>query len=438
MTEEREHTTVSSDLLAAQTRLLNLRRERRLVRLQQGLLVQTDENGRFLSPTSPAPAAPLSDLPTHLGWDSDAVTSILQRVDKQRVDRQQPARPPLCDTLPHRSATTTQPILPKTRSSAATVKLYPDIALGMLQAELAAPGRVWLLLRYLDAQGNGWVRLDLARAQLTQRQSPLRVCGWRQLRNLLHQGEDVFWQRQRGRIWLRSVVKVAAALHVWRLISRPVALKVSVLTQRIGKVRAHFYASFHSGRNRETAVSPVGCTTSTPHATPIARATLQQITHVHPRTQRRYDAQIRVQRHYNYALGQQVNAAAVEQQAWQHGHALFQFTDAQGLQGPTGTTYFAWQLPNDYVGPHQPQPRGRQKRHNRELVDLFMQGMTGNSKETVHAYFRQKRFYRHGKAAAKALNRGQQGVYWFGPQRFWYCLASSDEKFEVGKNDPPF
>ncbi|MBE2197003.1 MAG: hypothetical protein IAE79_00235, partial [Anaerolinea sp.] len=295
-----------------------------------------------------------------------------------------------------------------------TITLYPDIALGMLRAELAAPGRIWLLLRHLDAQGNGWLSVDEVRKQLTPRHAPLRVCGWRQLRNLLDEGEGVFWQRQNGRIWLRSVVKVAAALDVWRLNGRPVALAVSVLTQRIGQVRAHFYASFHSGRNRETAVSP------------IARATLQEITHVHPRTQRRYEAQVRVQRQYNYALGPQVQTAAAEQQAWQHGQALFHFTDAAGLHGPAGATYYAWQLPNHYVGPHQPQPRGRQKRHNRELVDLLQQGTTGNGKQTK-PHFRQKRFYSLGKAAAKAANRGQSCVYWPGRKGVWFCLEEEKQ-----------
>ncbi|MCP4360161.1 MAG: hypothetical protein GY796_19310, partial [Chloroflexi bacterium] len=70
-------------------------------------------------------------------------------------------------------------------------KLYPDIGLGMLRQELAAPGRIWLLLRCYDVSGRGWVDVTQARAMLTGKEAVLKVCGWRQLRNLFRQGEDV-------------------------------------------------------------------------------------------------------------------------------------------------------------------------------------------------------------------------------------------------------
>ncbi|MCA9959599.1 MAG: hypothetical protein KC443_11225 [Anaerolineales bacterium] len=417
MIEKRETTIQSSALLAAQAQLEAMRRERREMRVQQGLPVRTDEHGRFLSPPTPLAAAP-PVLPSHLGWESDGLTAVLQRAILQRAVVQQTVAPSPASCLTAAATATRQHPAPTPPAKASTlpttVKLYPDVALGMLRTELAAPGRIWLLLRHLDTVGNGWIGVAQARKQLAQKQAPLRVCGWRQLRNLLEQGNGIFWQQGNGRIWLRSVVKVAAALGVWRLHSRPVALSVSVLTQGMGQVRAHFYASFHSGRNRDTDPSP------------IARATLQEITCVHPRTQRRYEAQARVQRQHNYALGQRVNAEADKQQAWQHGHALFQFVDAAGYQGPAGATYYAWQLPNQYVGPHQPQPRSRQKRHNRELVDLLRQGTMGNSKETSTP-FRQKRFYRQGSAAAKAANRGSQEIYWPGQQQhFWHFWELGD------------
>ncbi|MBK9055828.1 MAG: hypothetical protein IPL78_34470 [Chloroflexi bacterium] len=35
------------------------------------------------------------------------------------------------------------------------VKLYPDIGLGMLRREMTAPGRLWLMLRAIDKEGQG-------------------------------------------------------------------------------------------------------------------------------------------------------------------------------------------------------------------------------------------------------------------------------------------
>ncbi|MBP9503248.1 MAG: hypothetical protein KBF17_13895, partial [Candidatus Promineofilum sp.] len=43
------------------------------------------------------------------------------------------------------------------------------------------------------------------------------------------------------------------------------------------------------------------------------------------------------------------------------------------------------QLPNEYTGPHAVLPRGRMKRLNRALADLFHNGMTGNGEPPAAA-----------------------------------------------------
>ena len=70
----------------------------------------------------------------------------------------------------------------------AIVKLYPSIALGMLQKEVTTAGRIWLLLKYLDKNGRGWLDKRESVFRLTDKTSNLRVCGKRQLRNLLAKG----------------------------------------------------------------------------------------------------------------------------------------------------------------------------------------------------------------------------------------------------------
>ena len=76
-------------------------------------------------------------------------------------------------------ATNHQP--PATDHSPSTTRLHPDIALGMLGRGLAAPGRIWLLLRYLDKSGRGWLHMDQVQERLCHKESNLRVCGRRQL-----------------------------------------------------------------------------------------------------------------------------------------------------------------------------------------------------------------------------------------------------------------
>ena len=123
-----------------------------------------------------------------------------------------------------RSRTTRRPDRPDDPGRPAGRPYYADIGLAMLRRGLAAPGRLWLLLRHLDGDGRGWVTVAEARARLTGKGAPLRICGWRQLRNLLRQGQGIFWERDGERIWYRSTLRVADALGVERLTGRPVDL----------------------------------------------------------------------------------------------------------------------------------------------------------------------------------------------------------------------
>jgi len=230
-------------------------------------------------------------LPGHLGWGSVPLTRALRLAhgrahEPTTITNLNGALEQLASVALKKSLQTGPVLSPINYvSEVEQVKLFPDIALGMLGKKVVAAGRLWLLLQHVDAKGSGRLSLASVRELLTDRNSSLRFCGPRQLRKLFAQGDGLFWTRDGNCIWLRSVAKVAAALGVPRLNSRPVCLPVSVLLQGIGAVRAHFFASFHSGRqakqdkgkNRDVVRTDPG---------PLSRATLHQITHVKPRTQR--------------------------------------------------------------------------------------------------------------------------------------------------------
>ena len=350
---------------------------------------------------------PITDhrLPPHLGWESERVTAVIRRaISQKRVETAGDANtgwltPPERTECPQNG-----PEMPEPAAGGA-VKLYPDIALGMLRQEMAAPGRVWLLAHHLDREGRGWLRIDILIRYLTDKSSSLRICGRRQLRNLLRQGEGIFWTRDKTRLWLRSAAKTAYALGVTRLAGRPVALPVAVLTEGIGVVRAHLYASFHSGRAKET---PQGV-----QAMPIARDTLAGLSGVGRVSQRTYERKAGVRPQANFAVGEAAQAENRENRAWAQGGALFELKDYRGRQGKKGRTYLAWQLPNSYVGQHQQRPKGRQKRINRELKDLVMKGMPGNVGAAVGERPPEKVYYPNGKLAAQSYGRHpDRELYW--------------------------
>lgn len=400
MTQREPAFEPSAALLAAQQRLSALRQTRQAKQTPTALPLPTQAHGRCPQPAT----TPLNALPAHLGWSSASVTAVLQQhLQRQQAHKDSPNDNAWPEAAPIEPLTAQQPKSP----SSAIIKMYPDIALALLRNKLAASGRIWLLLRHLDIKGQGWIDVETARAQLTSKDSGLRVCGWRQLRNLLAAGEGVFWQRTEDRLWLRSISKVAATLMVEKLVGRPVAIPLKTLLQTIGTVRAHFYATFHSGRKSK----------------PVARETLAQITAVPTRTQRCYDRRAKVQRHTNFALGPRVHTAVAEEQAWQQGQAGFHLTDHNGKQGPAGTTYLAWQLPNSYTAAHAPQPRGRQQRINRELKDLLTQGTTGNIHTAIEF---NKRYFGSGRGAVTAAAKSAKSVYWHDSScNIWYWTKNN-------------
>ncbi len=374
---------ISSELQKAQQRLLQLRAQLHTSRVetrgQQASLFVPETREERPFPTT------IAQLPPHLGWESTAISRTLRQLQRSEVVDQPGQLTATAVSTPH-------PALPK------TVKVFPDIAIGLLRQEQVAVGRLWLLLQAVDEQGRGWLDEQAARRWFTDKRAPLRFCGVRQLRNLLARGEEIFWVRENGRVWLRSVAKVAYALQVPRLMMRPVAVPVRVLRQKIGTVRAHLYATFHSSRSQPNQANK-----------PIARETVARLTQVQPRTQRRYERKAKVKRQAQYAIGNEATTDNLQARGWEQGQAIFQLKDFKGKQGPQGKSYVAWQLPNSYVGPHAQQPKGRQKRINRALTDLFMQGITGNGQRARVA----RRFFDNGRLAAKAyLRNPKNDHYW--------------------------
>lgn len=415
--------TPSLALIEANRRLQEQQAQARLARQADGLSVG---QGEHILPCQTPPAQPesaaaiIATLPEHLGWGSASLTALLRR-------GQQGSKPGVWGSGQERGSGEDAAadrnkvqdlvgqgvgevvnIYANSLSHIPTpgdwVKLYPDIGLGMLRREMTAPGRLWLMLRAIDKEGQGSIPIERAKELLVKESSPLRLCGQRQWRNLLREGEGVFWTRDREHLWLRSVAKVALALGVERLAGRPVALPMAALLEGIGTFRAHLYSAFHSGRAKETVRGR--------EVMPIARATLADLSGVGVSSQRAYEKETKLKVQTNFAVGEVTTEENRENRAWKQGTAVFTLTDYRGQQGQKGKSYLAWQLPNSYLGQHQQRPKGRQKRINRELSDLVMQGMPGNVEGRAETH-PEKRYYPNGKEAVRGCGRGQESdVYW--------------------------
>lgn len=355
----------------------------------------------------------VSQLPPHLGWGSESVSQAIRTALRQH----KPEHAPVQDEqlrADHLSSCSIsigsysggQPlgVSKKAHQNGSqlrlpldgdTIKHYPSIGIAALKEEKAAIYRVWLMFRYLDVQGRGWLSVQDVRKQLTGKESKLRLFSWRRLRQVLGQGHDQFWKwdKAQGRVWLYGAAKVAVNLDVTRLSGKPVALPIKTITAGIGDFKAHLYGAWHNGRKTNN---------------PISREVQEAITNIPERTQRHYCKVAGIRRQTNIAIGNKKNPEEVEKQAWQRGRATFEFIDHQGRQGRKGTTHIAWHLPNSYTGPHQQSPTGRMRKINRKLKDLVTKGAQGNGGETV-----EKMYFANGKEAAKVFSRGMElNSYW--------------------------
>lgn len=251
---------------------------------------------------------------------------------------------------------------PKIERAVDSVRLavQPRLVRALVAQRRCAVGRVWLLLRHLDEQGCGWVEVSAARQALTANGSTLRLVGWRRLRQLLSEGDGLFWRRGAERIWLKSPARVAAQVGVDHFGRKRVAIPLKALLGSIQQVRAHFYATIHSARDNKA---------------PISRQTLQRLTSLSTRTQQRYDQVANVARQPNYVLLTTDSAEMRETFAYEHGRAVFRWHDKRHNH-----LQLARQIGNSYrVAAHQPATRGRTTKANRTLRDLVKKRAQGNT-----------------------------------------------------------
>lgn len=420
----------SAALLAANERLLAQRAA------QRGAGPIPDRWSRPSALQLPMVADVWTRLPPHLGWQSVAVTAVQRRTAMRdpslaasvvNMPTAAVSRPTVTDSSSVAAAALgatgyLPPVYPPP-PPAATICLHPSLAMALLRTGQVACGRLWLLLRALDAAGCGCLPLTAVQSALTGRESSLRLCGPRRLRQLLQQGNGLFWQRDKTHLWLAGAGKVAARLAVTRLVGRPVELPLAVLTQAIGLVRAHLYASFHSSRGG-TGIGDGG--------NPISRAALTAVSGVSRRSQHAYERRARVRVVRNTAIGPRLTPAIQQAIIWQQGTAVFVLTDKRGQQGRPGRRYLAWQLPNSYHGPHARLSRSRNRRLNRQLVDLRIYGDAGNGRGGAAVVAGRQRYVGNGvTAVCQSRHDRAAQVYWRAAGRgwragLWYLLAPDE------------
>ncbi|MCB0032773.1 MAG: hypothetical protein KDE51_02040, partial [Anaerolineales bacterium] len=375
--------TLSPALQAAQELLYKKRAEARAERIRRGLPVDLHLQQSAVSTEPSAAEADLTavyeQLPEHLGWGSAAATKAMRQALARRsggAAEERGRRGEEGKRRGERMVVTSREgeAAAENRSASvslndATVKVYPALAIGMLKQEYAPQARVYYLLRHLDHVGQGWLAVDDIREQLTAQASLLRIANrktsptnaWRSLRGILNDGEGVFWERDDyGRLWLYGAAKIAVTLACGRLTGYPVHVPVKQFLGGIKRVRAHLYATFHTGREKDP-------TKHGPAHRPISQATLRELTGVPEATQRRYNKVAKVRRYKHYATGRKFDPEQHKEALYERWGNAFKFTDYKGKQGAVGASYLAHRLPNSYTTKTLQASKGRQEKINKHI-----------------------------------------------------------------------
>lgn len=280
-------------------------------------------------------------------------------------------------------------------ASSATVRVWPVMGAALAKAGRAPHHRLYAACVSIDPDGRRAFDPDDLRAAFTDESNGRYLFTWRRMRQILAQGDGQLWDvdERTRRVYLRSIAKIAASLGLVG-IGRGVELPVNFIFAGQGVFNAHLHAAWLSANGDETK--------------PISRAAIASATAVPERTQRHYNRIAGVVKQENIEVGVKHTDVTEEETAWSHGRASFEFVDYDGRQGQPGGVYRARRLPNGYERRHQLAANGRRRKINRQL-----HGLVNHEERGCQCKRPDKRYYSSGLEAAKAANRRRGStVYW--------------------------
>ncbi|MEO8396529.1 MAG: hypothetical protein ABI700_26280 [Chloroflexota bacterium] len=322
-----------------------------------------------------------------------------------------------------------------TEASIATLQVDPELGRLCVALHLAAPLRIWVVIRQFvrEHDGSGWIERKRLRELLKTYQI---VCSDRHLRRILTNGEDIFWNVTRQRVYMRSWAHLAATLtetalaaHSGRIErNRPGVREMYVpVAGSLETWEAQLYAAWFAYRNNPT----------------ISRSELSALFNRDKTVLRRWEKTRLVGMltlRHNYA--QCPNAEAFFQHIPAYATSYVAWVRWQGR--PRRIARIRWQLPNTYVA-------GAYKQHHRKGQASKVRKRVNRVTETKPAderrggwprlYFDQaetlRKFVRkHPEAEARYVWRGEnrfrQGIFEINTSGFplTHCLERAKPKDE--------
>jgi len=273
-----------------------------------------------------------------------------------------------------------------------TVKAYPYLLTAFYKADLAPVGRVYHVIRAIDADGRGWLDLAQLRSMLTDKRSPWKICGKRNLRMIMRRGRGIAWDiTANGRVRYKSPDKILIALGAGRLRGEPVKFPVkSGLLSGIARFKALIEEAWLAGRKENN---------------PVSQKVIRELTGIPESTQRRYNKLNGVTRRRNDAIGGPKTTESYHDAGSYHGNCLT-FIDYIGKMGAPGQKYVSWRMPNSYETQIEQTATGRQKKINKSIALVIIPERGKNDRVD-------KLYYPNGGEAGSAYNHNPEHDCYF-------------------------
>lgn len=265
-------------------------------------------------------------------------------------------------------------------------KVYPSLWATARQRGLDNALRVYWLAYHLEPDKRGKLSIAALREALTAKGSELRAFGWRRLRQVLGEGEGVFWTRSKDAsgalcLWRHSPRRVLEALDGGRMRGKPVSVSVYAIAEGKHAYSAAMLSAWHAGRD---------------NGAPISQAGIRRLTDVAESTQRTYQKTAKIEARRNIALlGKKYTPDAYRAALYEHGGGVFVIRGKHGAQ-------LARALPNSYTSSLEVLPRGRTRKINQHLVINAEQGKDGTVKRV---------YFEKPTSAAAAASRERRTTY---------------------------
>ena len=137
---------------------------------------------------------------------------------------------------------------------------HGEVAVAAMREGMSSHYQLWLAARMLDEAGCGWVRWEDLCTAVCQPGSWFMYQVPR-LRQILREGEGLFWDVGKGRVWLRSLARVAGVFGLQRLGGEFVTIDRETAVAGAQRFRAVCFAAW-----------------LTNHKNPMTQATIERLT----------------------------------------------------------------------------------------------------------------------------------------------------------------